>query len=66
MRTVRGMIKRPPVPAEWKARFDLTIFNVKGVPHTIADYYREQLFKPALDKRIRDGFRLPDVLVSEY
>jgi hypothetical protein len=44
------MIKRPPVPAEWKARFDLTMFNVKGVPHTIADYYREQLFKPALDK----------------
>jgi hypothetical protein len=42
-----GMIKRPPVAAEWKARFDSTMFNVKGVPHTTptttANNYSNQL-----------------------
>jgi hypothetical protein len=45
-----GMIKALPVPPEWKAVFDTTMFNVEGVPLTIRDYCREQLLKPSLDK----------------
>jgi hypothetical protein len=45
-----GLIQTPPIPAEWKRGFDLTLFKRKGVPLTVGDYYREELLKPALDK----------------
>ena len=50
-----SVIKAPPIPPEFKSRkledfLNTTYFRVAGVPHTVIDYYREQLLKPSLDK----------------
>src|SRR5262249_59396080 len=45
-----GLIKRAPVPGEWRDAFSRTFAKIKGVPLTVEDYYREELLKPSLDK----------------
>jgi hypothetical protein len=45
-----SLIKRPPIPAEWRETFSRTFAKIDGVPLTVEDYYREQLLKPSLDK----------------
>jgi hypothetical protein len=46
-----GFIKAPPVISpEWKPIFNRTFFRVEGLLYTLADYYREHLLKPSLDK----------------
>jgi hypothetical protein len=45
-----GFIKQPPVPPELRETFTMTLCRVRGVPMTVADYYREEFLKPSLNK----------------
>lgn len=45
-----GFIRRPPIPPELEAFFDQTMFQVRGIPLTLTDYYRDEFLKPSLEK----------------
>jgi hypothetical protein len=52
-----GFLERPPVPARFEEAFNQTLLSVRGVPKTIADYYREESLTPSLN-RIAEGATL--------
>jgi hypothetical protein len=45
-----GLIKQPPIPAEWREAFSKTFANLNGVPLTVLDYFCQELLRPDLDK----------------